>query len=98
MDQHEKQEVRFQIPLVPVCSFQIEKDENDFKKGLESDSVFPTWAKVEKQGSGSKPLWDQFGPFQNDRDQNDSKRVCNLTPFSPTWGMLLTNIKKTSRQ
>ena len=46
--------------------FQIEKDEHDFKKGLEPDPIFQTSAKVEKQRPGSKPIWDQFGPFRNE--------------------------------
>jgi len=34
---------------------------------LEPNTIFPTWTKVEKQKSGSKPLWYQFSAFQNER-------------------------------
>jgi len=30
---------------------------------------FPTWAKVEKQRPGSKPNWDEFGPFKMKRNR-----------------------------
>jgi hypothetical protein len=57
-------------------------------KGFGIDSVFPIWTKVEKQGSGSKRLWYQFGPFQNERDQNYFKMAWNLTQLfqhGPKW-------------
>ena len=48
-------------------------------------SLFPVWPRMEKQWSGSKPLWAQFGPFQNERCQNGFKRVWNLTSLFPIW-------------
>jgi len=52
---------------------------------LELDPIFPTWTKVEKQRRGSKPVWDQSDPFQNEKNQHDIKKVWNLAPIFPTW-------------
>jgi hypothetical protein len=51
-------------------------------------SLFPIWTRLEKQGPGSKPLWDQFGPFQNERCQNGFKRVRNMISLFPIWTRL----------
>ena len=51
-------------------------------KGLKPDLILPTWNKVYKQWPGSKPIWDQLGPFQNEKGQNYFERVWILTPFS----------------
>ena len=40
---------------------------------------------MEKQRSGSKPLWFQFVPFQDERDEHDFERVWHLTQFFLTW-------------
>ena len=45
----------------------------------------PKWT---KQRSGSKLLWDQLIPFQNEKNQNDFTRVWNLPQFcqhEPKW-------------
>ena len=47
-----------------LAPFKMNRKQYDFKKGLAPDPIFPTWTKVEKQRPGSKPIWDQLGPFR----------------------------------
>ena len=70
--QHEqKWKSRGQVPNTfetSLAPFKMNEKRNDYKKGLEPDPMVPTWTKVEKQRPGSKPIWDQLGPFQNEKD------------------------------
>ena len=51
---------------------------------------FPTWAQMEKCGSGSKPLWFQFGPFETER----CVLVSIWQPIKPLGFPTLTKMEK----
>ena len=78
--QHEpkwKSRGQFSNPFVTSLASPATKTTKTISKGFgDMIPLFPTRTKVEKQRSGSKSPWDQFGLFQNKNYKHNFKRVC----------------------